>query len=71
MHINVMNVTEKSPVPLKLVANKTAKGVSGGTWRWQGTRLFYDYGTKSNLGLFYHCIFHQGEGHGVYMTLDP
>ena len=42
-------------LPLQLVVGDRTGGVSGGRWRWQGTRLFYENGEQTNQGLFYSC----------------
>ena len=39
----------------QLVVGDRTGGVSGGRWRWQGTRLFYENGEQTNQGLFYSC----------------
>jgi len=67
--VNLQNVTGKAPVPLKLVLEQEQGGVEGGTWRWQGSRLFYDYGKLSNNGLYFACD--EGDGSkSVYTSLQ-
>ena len=54
--VNVVNATQSSQLPLQIVVGK-AKGdvVKGGSWRWQGTMLFYEYGSAHNSGVYYSC----------------
>ena len=66
MPVNVHNISDTAPpsvaaaagsqqLPLQLVVGDRTGGVSGGRWRWQGTRLFYENGEQTNQGLFYSC----------------
>ena len=40
---------------LQLVAGEPSDAVSGGRWRWAGTRLMYDLGERTNRGQYYSC----------------
>lgn len=53
--VNVKNVTGRDDFPLQISVGEDYDGMSGGTWRWQGTRLFYDYGSSTNMGIYYSC----------------
>jgi len=72
LRVNVMNVTvsDVHPAPLMLDLSEEADGVEGGVWRWRGTKLHYDLGTRSNDGLFFWCGA-DSIAPGVYMSLDP
>lgn len=53
--VNVINSTLSSQMPLQLVVGNKREGVKGGSWRWQGTRLFYEQGSAHNSGVYYSC----------------
>lgn len=69
-----MNVTGEAPsthpAPLKLEFDSDAKGISGGTFRWRGTKLHYDLGSRTNGGMYYSCKDQNGTV-GVYTSLEP
>ncbi|KII95202.1 hypothetical protein PLICRDRAFT_34039 [Plicaturopsis crispa FD-325 SS-3] len=68
--VNVYNSTAvRGGLPLRLATGDKLEGIGGGSWRWKGTMLYYDYGAKSNNGLFYLCQYRTAPG--VYMNLDP
>ncbi|KAL1659635.1 hypothetical protein GGF50DRAFT_130888 [Schizophyllum commune] len=54
--VATVNTSTTSPdEPLQLVAGEPSDAVSGGRWRWAGTRLMYDLGERTNRGLYYSC----------------
>ncbi|KAL1678128.1 hypothetical protein EV122DRAFT_212714 [Schizophyllum commune] len=54
--VATVNASTTSPdEPLQLVAGEPSNAVSGGRWRWAGTRLMYDLGERTNRGLYYSC----------------
>ena len=54
--VATVNASTTSPdEPLQLVAGEPSDAVTGGRWRWAGTRLMYDLGERTNRGLFYSC----------------
>ncbi|TRM67579.1 hypothetical protein BD626DRAFT_564505 [Schizophyllum amplum] len=68
--IHAVNVTGVPNEPLQLVAGDDARGLTGGQWRWAGTRLMYDHYGRSNRGTYYACAFENG-GSGVFMNMQP
>ena len=72
LRVNVLNVTDDAahPGPLKLELAEDAGGVTGGVWRWRGTKLYYDLGPRTNGGLFFACRTRSGT-RGVYTALEP
>ena len=67
--VNVLNSTLTAQAPLQLNVGNRREGLSGGSWWWRGTMLYYNHGDKTNRGLFYAC--QDKAGHrGVYMVLD-
>ena len=57
--------------PLQLVAaDSDARALTGGTWRWAGTRLIYDHYGRTNRGTYYACAT-EGGGSGVFMNMQP
>ncbi|KIY71432.1 hypothetical protein CYLTODRAFT_418825 [Cylindrobasidium torrendii FP15055 ss-10] len=71
--VNVVNATEQLPdkrdqTPMQLVADTKTSGISGGQWKWRGTRLQYHQGSFSNYGVFYSCPLDAG-GSGIFLTL--
>ncbi|GLB33803.1 hypothetical protein LshimejAT787_0106870 [Lyophyllum shimeji] len=68
--VNVVNSTSITGFPLQLVTGKKQAGIRSGTWRWQGTVLNYDQGSRGNTGLFYSCTLEDGTS-GVFMFLQP
>ncbi|EJD01499.1 uncharacterized protein FOMMEDRAFT_169608 [Fomitiporia mediterranea MF3/22] len=74
LRVNVLNVTATNdssgsphPAPLKIELGEDAKGLDG-TWRWRGTKLFFDYGKRTNNGLYFSCPTRNGRA--VYTSLD-
>ena len=54
--VATVNASTSSPdEPLQLVAGEPSDAVSGGRWRWAGTRLMYDLGERTNRGQYYSC----------------
>ncbi|KIP07043.1 hypothetical protein PHLGIDRAFT_19290 [Phlebiopsis gigantea 11061_1 CR5-6] len=53
--VNVLNSTASAQLPLQVVVGNKRGGVKGGSWRWQGTRLFYEQGSADNSGVYYSC----------------
>ena len=72
LRVNVHNVTGEAthPVPYKLALGSKPEGVTGGTWRWRGTMLYFDLGSKTNHGLYFSCQLRDGT-RGVYIALEP
>ncbi|KAH7914360.1 hypothetical protein BJ138DRAFT_1144109 [Hygrophoropsis aurantiaca] len=68
--VSVLNSTLTADAPLQVTISEKSEGLSGGRWRWRGTMLYYDLGSKTNQGLFYTCQDKSG-AHGVFMFLDP
>ncbi|RDB22858.1 hypothetical protein Hypma_010204 [Hypsizygus marmoreus] len=69
-HVNVLNETQSDGYPLQLVVGKKQTGLTGGSWRWRGTMLYYDHGPAGNSGLYYSCRLADGS-YGVFMFLRP
>jgi len=69
-HVNLVNVTKTGDFPLQLILGKKKTGVNDGIWRWQGTMLYYDLGSKGNMGLYYNCQLQDGST-GIFMFLQP
>ncbi|KAJ7283657.1 hypothetical protein C8J57DRAFT_1498684 [Mycena rebaudengoi] len=65
--VNVINTTMIAGVPpLQIViGGKRAGMVTGGKWRWQGTMLHYDIGSRRASQVFYKCET------GIFMFLEP
>ena len=54
--VQVVNGTRAEGMPLQVVVGSPRGDVvRGGTWRWQGTQLFYELGTANNGGVYYGC----------------
>lgn len=55
--VHVVNSTLSSQLPLQIVVGDPGrqKVVKGGSWRWQGTMLFYEHGSAHNSGVYYSC----------------
>ncbi|EKM59164.1 uncharacterized protein PHACADRAFT_191481 [Phanerochaete carnosa HHB-10118-sp] len=54
--VNTVNATKSSQLPLQVVVGKPGSDVvKGGSWRWQGTMLLYEYGSTNNSGVYYSC----------------
>ena len=72
LRAGVLNVTDDAthPAPLKLELANEATGINGGTFRWRGTKLYYDFGTRTNNGLYFSCQDKNGTV-GVYTALEP
>ncbi|KAF9009072.1 hypothetical protein BDQ17DRAFT_1349476 [Cyathus striatus] len=68
--VNAINVTSTSEFPLQLIVGTKQAGISTGSWRWRGTMLYYDQGSRGNQGLFYTCTTDSGLP-GVFMFLQP
>jgi len=70
LHVNVLNVTNSDahPAPLKLELGENTDGISGGVWRWRGTKLHFDLGTQTNKGLYFSCPMKDGS-QAVYTSL--
>ncbi|KAI4520648.1 hypothetical protein K525DRAFT_203175 [Schizophyllum commune Loenen D] len=69
--IQAANVTGMPNEPLQLVAaDSDARALTGGTWRWAGTRLIYDHYGRTNRGTYYACAT-EGGGSGVFMNMQP
>ncbi|EEB91668.1 hypothetical protein MPER_09941, partial [Moniliophthora perniciosa FA553] len=58
-HVNVVNTTEPhhptGEIPLQLTLDTQRKGITNGNFRWRGTMLHYDFGGRTNGGVYYHC----------------
>ncbi|KAF9055257.1 hypothetical protein BDZ89DRAFT_1031852 [Hymenopellis radicata] len=73
--VSVVNATtqfEGSPqnqAPMQLIIDRKHIGVSGGSWKWRGTRLHYHHGNHNNAGVFYTCPTANGRT-GVYLVLE-
>ncbi|KAF7776158.1 hypothetical protein Agabi119p4_4551 [Agaricus bisporus var. burnettii] len=68
--VNAHNITGTDGHPLQLISAENHKGNRYGTWRWQGSMLFYEEGNLNNGGLFYECkLENQGRGPGVFTFL--
>lgn len=68
--MNVHNSTLTSELPLQLIVGKKQEGVKGGSWRWQGTMLFYEQGSATNGGVYYACQDTNGLM-GLFLYLKP
>ena len=74
LRANVLNVTSIEqkgiiqPAPLKIELSEEAKGIDG-TWRWQGTKLYFESGNRSNRGLYFSCVTNGG-ARGLYTALE-
>lgn len=54
--VAVRNSTASAALPLQLSVGKGSRdAVRGGSWRWQGTMLYYEQGSASNSGAYYSC----------------
>lgn len=54
--VSVRNSTASAALPLQLSVGKGSRdAVRGGSWRWQGTMLYYEQGSASNSGAYYSC----------------
>jgi len=65
MPMNVLNVSSSTDAPLQLVVGRQEEGVHG-VWTWNGTQLFYEHSSGSNLGLYYSCPTESGHD-GVFI----
>ncbi|KAL1747452.1 hypothetical protein HDZ31DRAFT_31866 [Schizophyllum fasciatum] len=69
--VQAANVTGLPNDPLQLVAaDSDARALTGGIWRWAGTRLIYDHYGRTNRGTYYACAL-EGGGSGVFMNMQP
>ncbi|KAF8914592.1 hypothetical protein CPB85DRAFT_519397 [Mucidula mucida] len=72
--VSVVNATtqfedsQQNQAPMQLIIDRKHVGVSGGSWKWRGTRLHYHHGNHNNAGVFYSCPTENG-GTGVYLVL--
>ncbi|KAF6762618.1 hypothetical protein DFP72DRAFT_876356 [Ephemerocybe angulata] len=80
--VNVYNVTINKAPPLQLILGKQPDGLKGGSWRFAGSMLYYDFPGRDesflkennpeylkyfrSQGLFYHCAFPNAKS-GVFM----
>ncbi|KAK1236567.1 hypothetical protein PQX77_000119 [Marasmius sp. AFHP31] len=59
VNVNVVNTTTIAPptaeFPLQLAVDKKRKGIRNGSWVWRGTMLHYEFGGRSNGGVYYSC----------------
>jgi hypothetical protein len=64
-HVNVRNFTDKVdgdkvPLPFRLTIDEEEEGLERGQWKWGGQMLHFNHGSKTNYGIFYHCIGDEG-----------
>ncbi|KAJ3869635.1 hypothetical protein EV359DRAFT_76440 [Lentinula novae-zelandiae] len=71
--VNVVNGTEDAPgtnqIPLQMMLDEQPGGINGGVWKWQGTMLIYQLGSKNNSGVYYDCMLPKG-GRGLLTFLQ-
>ncbi|KAG2020967.1 hypothetical protein CC2G_006247 [Coprinopsis cinerea AmutBmut pab1-1] len=54
--VNVVNTTLPDRPPLQLIVGKKREGLKGGSWRFAGSMLYYDYpGNAGSQGIFWSC----------------
>ncbi|KAL5507870.1 hypothetical protein ACEPAH_5488 [Sanghuangporus vaninii] len=74
LRVNVLNVTSIEqkgiihPAPLKIEISEEPKGLDG-TWRWSGTKLYFEVGNRSNKGLYFSCVTNGG-ARALYTALE-
>ncbi|KAF5364287.1 hypothetical protein D9756_000631 [Leucocoprinus leucothites] len=68
--VNIKNMTGTSDFPLQILSGQKKTGNRYGSWRWQGSMLFYEEGKMSNSGLFYECLISGGRP-GIFTFLQP
>jgi hypothetical protein len=67
--VNVLNATIPGNLPLQMAVGNKVEGVTGGSWRWLGTMLFYSLGNRSNGARFHSCK-DKDDVLGLYIFLD-